>query len=109
LSTTRSKARSKAVEGRTLCWNDFIEVNFTDADLSGADLRASIFRRVAFVRANLRNADLRRSGFEACDLTDAAMSGAKLTREQAGRIRLSDEQRKVIDWQDSDGEEPPGG
>jgi BTB/POZ domain-containing protein KCTD9 len=93
----------------TLCWNDFIEVNFTDADLSGADLRASIFRRVAFVRANLRNADLRRSSFEACDFSDADMAGAKLTRKQGEGNQLSDEQRKAIDWQESDGDEPPGG
>jgi uncharacterized protein YjbI with pentapeptide repeats len=93
----------------TLCWNDFIEVNFTDADLSESDLRASIFRRVAFVRTNLRNADLRRSSFEACDFTDADMAGAKLTRKQGERIHLSDKQRQVIDWQESAGEEPPGG
>ncbi len=93
----------------TLCWNDFIEVNFTDTDLSGADLRASIYRRVAFVRTNLRNADLRRSTFEECDFTAAEMAGAKLTRKQGERILLSDEQRQVIDWQASDGEEPPGG
>jgi hypothetical protein len=93
----------------TLCWNDFIEVNFTDADLSGCDLRASIFRRVAFVRARLRNADLRRSRFEACDFTAADVAGAKLTGKQGEGIRLSDEQRKMIDWQDSEGDEPPGG
>lgn len=93
----------------TLCWNDFNEVNFTDADLSGCDLRASIFSEVDFVRANMQNADLRRSNFEACDFTDADMRGAKLTREQGEGIRLSDEQRKVIDWQESDGEAPLGG
>ena len=91
------------------CWNDFIEVNFTDADLSGSDLRASLFRRVAFVRANLRNADLRRSTFETCDFADADMAGAKLTRKQGEGIHLSDEQRRVIDWQESDGDEPLGG
>jgi hypothetical protein len=93
----------------TMCWNDFIEVNFTDADLSGADLRASNFRRVAFVRTNLRNADLRRSNFEACDFTDADMRGAKLTRKQAEQILLSDKQQQTIDWQESEGDEPPGG
>jgi len=93
----------------TMCWNDFIEVDFTDTDLSGADLRASIFRRVVFVRATLRNADLRRSSFPECDFTGADMTGAKLTLKQGERIQLSEEQRKVIDWQDSDGEEPPGG
>jgi hypothetical protein len=93
----------------TLCWNDFNEVDFTDADLSGCDLRASIFREVNFVRTNLRNADLRRSGFVACDFTDADMRGAKLTREQGEQIHLSDQQQNVIDWQESHGDEPPGG
>ncbi len=93
----------------TLCWNDFIEVDFTDADLSGADLRASIFRQVAFVRVNLRNADLRHSTLKECDFTDADMAGAKLTRKRGESIHLSDEQRKVIDWQESDGDEPLGG
>jgi BTB/POZ domain-containing protein KCTD9 len=93
----------------TLCWNDFNEVNFTDADLSGCDLRASIFSEVDFVRTNLRNADLRRSSFEACDFTDADMRGAKLTREQAEEILLSDQQQQVIDWQENEGKEPPGG
>ncbi|MFO0824995.1 MAG: pentapeptide repeat-containing protein [Gemmataceae bacterium] len=93
----------------TLCWNDFIEVNFTEADLSGSDLRAARFTRVMFVSANLQKADLRRSTFKECDFTDTDMAGAKLTREQGKRIELSMEQRKVIDWQQSDGDEPPGG
>jgi hypothetical protein len=93
----------------TLCWNDFDEVDFTDADLSECDLRASIFRQVRFVRTDLRNADLRRSGFEACDFTDADMRGAELTRTQGEQINLSDQQRTVIDWQENDGDVPPGG
>jgi uncharacterized protein YjbI with pentapeptide repeats len=93
----------------TLCWNDFTEVNFTDADLSGCDLRASIFSEVDFVRTNLRNADLRCSNFEACDFTDAEMRGAKLTHKQGEQLDLSAEQRQEIDWQESDGDEPPGG
>jgi BTB/POZ domain-containing protein KCTD9 len=92
-----------------LCWNDFNEVNFADADLSECDLRTSIFRENSFVRANLRNADLRRSRFKDCDFTNADMQGAKLTRMQGEQIHLSDKQQQVIDWQDSDGEEPPGG
>jgi len=93
----------------SLCWNDFNGVDFTDADLSGCDLRASMFREVNFVRTSLRDADLRRSRFEACDFTDADMRGAKLTRKQGEQIILSDQQRNVIDWQESDGEQPPGG
>lgn len=53
----------------TLCWNDFIEVNFTDADLSECDLRASIFKHTplcaqpsempTFACPHSRNATLR--------------------------------------------------
>ncbi|MBI1248264.1 pentapeptide repeat-containing protein [bacterium] len=92
-----------------LCWNDFIEVNFECADLGKCDMRASLFEDVRFVRANLCGADLRQSTFDSCDFTEAAMKGAKLTRKQAEDIRFSDEQRGMIDWQDSEGEEPPGG
>jgi uncharacterized protein YjbI with pentapeptide repeats len=92
-----------------LCWNDFNSVDFTDADLSDCDLRASIFRQNSFVRANLRNADLRHSHFKECDFTDSEMQGAKLTREQGEQIRLSARQQVAIDWQESDGDEPPGG
>lgn len=93
----------------TMCWNDFNSVDFTDADLSDCDLRASIFRNNSFVRANLRNADLRRSHFKECDFTDAEMQGAKLTRKQGEQIRLSEQQHQVIGWQESDGDQPPGG
>jgi BTB/POZ domain-containing protein KCTD9 len=93
----------------TLCWNDFDEVNFTDAELSRSDLRASNFTATAFVRANLRDADLRHASFEECDFTEADMLGAKLTYEQAENIRLSAKQREAIDWQNSDGDDPPGG
>jgi uncharacterized protein YjbI with pentapeptide repeats len=61
------------------------------------------------MRTNLRDADLRRSTFGACDFTGADMRGTKLTRDQGEQIILSDEQQQVIDWQESDGEEPPGG
>ena len=92
-----------------LCWNDFNDVNFEDADLSGSDLRASVFNHVRFVRTNLQGADLRLASFEVCDFTDADMRGAKLTHQRAASLRLSALQRKVIDWQESDGDEPPGG
>ena len=32
----------------TLCWNDFVDVDFTNACLAGADLRASNYERVRF-------------------------------------------------------------
>src|SRR6267378_5141446 len=42
-----------------LCWNDFVDVDFTDATLADSDIRASLFQRVRFVRTDLRCADLR--------------------------------------------------
>lgn len=93
----------------TLCWNDFIGVDFTDADLSLGDLRSSIFTKSIFIRANLWDSDLRRSTFEDCDFREADMRGARLTHEQGRNIPLSDIQRHEIDWQDSEGDEPPGG
>lgn len=93
----------------TLCWNDFSGVNFSDADLSDCDLRASLFRECSFVRANLRDADLRRSNFKQCDFADANLRGAKLTHKQGEQIHLSEQQKAEVDWQESDGEQPPGG
>ncbi|MBX9580667.1 MAG: pentapeptide repeat-containing protein [Gemmataceae bacterium] len=101
--------RNTDLSESTLCWNDFNGVDFTAADLSGGDLRASVFTDTVFLRANLRDADLRRSTFDGCDFTDADLHGAKLTHAQGHDLVLSAEQRRVIDWQDGEGEEPPGG
>lgn len=92
-----------------LCWNDFINVDFTDAILAQSDLRASLFTSVKFVRTDLRKVDMRQSSFENCDFTDALMTGAILTHEQGTTINLSEEQRKQISWTDDAGEEPTGG
>jgi uncharacterized protein YjbI with pentapeptide repeats len=93
----------------TLCWNDFIRVNFSNCDLSRSDLRGAIFQKVNFSEANLSAADMRRSDFSSCDFSHAAFCGTKLTKRQAKRLHLSDEQLQEIEWQDSDGEEPEGG
>lgn len=101
--------RNTDLSESTLCWNDFEQVDFTDADLSGCDLRASVFTEVRFVRANLRSADLRRSSYHDCDFSDADMRGTKLTLELGEEFDLTEKQRHEIDWQESDGDEPPGG
>lgn len=101
--------RNTDLSESTLCWNDFIEVDFTDADLSGSDLRASIFKRTSFVRADLRDADLRHSTFRECNFTGADLCGAKLTRARGQDLVLSGEQKRVIDWQEGEGEQPDGG
>jgi uncharacterized protein YjbI with pentapeptide repeats len=64
---------------------------------------------VLFVRADLSGANLRRATYEKCDFSHAVMLGAKLTRDQADDLSLSEDQRSEIDWQEDDGEEPDGG
>lgn len=93
----------------TLCWCDFIGVDFSQACLAGSDLRASSFDQVRFERCDLRGADLRRSSFAGCDFAECLMTGAKLTRNQADGLALSTQQRAEIAWQDDEGEEPDGG
>lgn len=92
-----------------LCWNDFIDVDFSDAVLARCDLRASSFTRVKFNRADLRGADLRRSSFEDCSFEDAILDRAILTRAQADLLKLNDAQHQVIAFTNDDGPEPDGG
>ena len=51
------------------------------------------------MRTKLQDSDLCRSHFEECNFTDAELQGAKMTREQGKQIRLSNQQQRVIDWQ----------
>lgn len=93
----------------TANWNDFIDVDFSSADLSRCDFRASVFQRVRFIGTCLAGADLRRGSFIGCDFTNADFTGAKLTKQASASLNLSTEQQRVIDWQTDDGAEPAGG
>lgn len=92
-----------------MCWNDFIDVDFTHASLANCDLRASLFENTLFISANLSGADLRQSGFTDCDFTDAKMTSTVLTHEQGAMLELSEEQIIEIAWTEDAGEEPEGG
>lgn len=110
----RSEIRGMSFKGTdlsesTLCWNDFISVDFYECDLSNSDLRAALFEKVNFSGANLNQTDLRRSDFQDCDFSGANLQGTKLTKPQSFRLNLSAEQEAQVDWQISDGEEPDGG
>ncbi|WP_371271260.1 pentapeptide repeat-containing protein [Variovorax sp. OK202] len=93
----------------SLCWNDFVDVNFSQAKLARADLRASDFEHCDFRTSDLREADLRRSLFRRCAFDGAEMAGAVLTHKQGQALLLSDLQRAQISWADTDGPEPSGG
>ena len=92
-----------------LCWNDFVDVDFTDAVLAGSDMRASLFQRVRFVGTDLRRADLRRSTFEDCAFEGALMEGAIVTQMQEAMMGLSKSQIDDVAWSDDEGDEPDGG
>jgi BTB/POZ domain-containing protein KCTD9 len=96
-----------------MCWNDFIDCDFSGANLSGCQMRSSIFRRCKFVGTNLKRADLRGSTIEGCDFTHALLNGARADEFYAGEFelyqRLSEKQRKVMQWSEEPGPEPDGG
>ena len=110
----RSEIRAVSFRGTdlsqsTACWNDFVDVDFDEADLSGVGLRASTFRRVSFRGAALRGADLRQTSFTGCTFADADLADAKISRSLLWFFRLSPAQRRSVDWQLGPGPEPEGG
>lgn len=72
-------------------------------------MRACLFERAQFTEASLVDVDFRYCGFKNCDFTNADLTDAKLTPKVGAALRLSEEQKSVIDWQADEGEEPPGG
>ena len=93
-----------------VCWNDFIDVDFTGAVLANSDLRASLYTNVSFAGADLRGADLRGLALRHCNFEDASMEGARLTDfQRLFTKRFSPDQKAVIRWEWSSGPVPPGG
>jgi len=101
--------RNTDLEESNLCWNDFTDVDFTSANLSRCDMRASLFERVLFDNCELGLADLRRSSFVGCSFKGASMKGTVLAYEQKNDLSLSDVQISEIAWMNDPGEEPAGG
>ena len=101
--------RNTDLSESNLRWNDFMDVDFTEAILARVDFRASNYSRVNFTQADLRGADMRRADFEECVFDGAVMDGAVLTRKQGSRVALSSLQKAAIAWCDEDGPEPSGG
>ena len=91
------------------CWNDFVDCSFRHGDLTGADLRASLFLRCRFDHADLTGSDLRGSELRECTFFGADLSGCRVSREVADQLPFSAEQIASIQWEDDDGEEAPGG
>jgi uncharacterized protein YjbI with pentapeptide repeats len=104
-----AKFRNTDFTESNLCWNDFIDVDFSGALLTRCDMRSSAFNRVRFTNADLSGADLRRSSFNDCDFSGAVMEGTVLTEKQGTDLDWSATQYTQIKWARSDGPEPGGG
>lgn len=92
-----------------LCWNDFIDVNFSSASLQNADVRRSVFERCLFANADLRGADLRGSDFTDCSFAGAQFEGAVAERGADWLKALEPSQRAQLTEANSDGDDPSGG
>jgi uncharacterized protein YjbI with pentapeptide repeats len=87
--------RNTDLSESNLCWNDLVDVDFTDAVLARSDLRCSIFRRVKFNGCDLRGADMR-AMFEACSFGGALLDGAIMGRWHRWKLHLTRAQRRVM-------------
>lgn len=92
-----------------LCWNDFVDCDFSAADLTDSDLRASLFERCRFDGAVLVRADLRLSTFVECRFVDADLTDARLTLSQKNRLPLTPAQQNSVVWKLRAGAHPSGG
>jgi uncharacterized protein YjbI with pentapeptide repeats len=92
-----------------LCWNDFVEVNFSSASLHRADLRRSVFDRCLFIDCDLRGADLRGSDFTDCRFSGARLEAAVVERGAGWLGGLDEAQRAQLTLAASEGDDPLGG
>lgn len=76
--------------GADLTGQDFTDAELTDADLSGADLMGVDFRGATLVDADLSETDLTGGDLRGADLTDADLSGATLTGTDLRDADLTD-------------------
>lgn len=90
--------RNTDLSGSYMQENDWLDCDFTSANLSKCSLIA-LFYNCNFNGADLRGADLRDGGFYNCDFTNAILADACLRPEQAQDLPLSELQRLVINWQ----------
>jgi uncharacterized protein YjbI with pentapeptide repeats len=101
--------RDSDLSETTANWNDFVDVDFSAADISRSDFRACVFERTRFSGAKLAGVDFRHCSFTGCDFAGADLAGAKFTKKTGASLRLSSDQQGTVDWQVDDGEEPEGG
>lgn len=101
--------RDTDLQGSFMCWNDWLDCDFSKANLAQADMRCCQFMYCDFTETDLTTADLRNSDFVHCDFTNAQMSNACLTPDQMQTISLSELQKSMINWKCRKKSEPPYG
>lgn len=82
---------------------DFIDCDFSEVNLTCADLSQARFFGCRFTRAVLIGCELRGATWEYCDFTDANFTGSRMDRALKNVLPLSDTQRRIqVDWRLSD-------
>lgn len=108
-SLERLNVQNTDLSESRMCWNDFVDCDFSHADLTGCDLRASIFKGCTFASATLRRAEMRGATFSRCLFTNSDMASARLTYFQRLTLKLSVEQKANIEWSWRRPAQPGGG
>ena len=110
---TRVDFRNTDLTESRMCWNDFIECDFRGAGLSHCDMRSSVFTRCQFGKATLQGADLRGAWFEECTFRGAEVWGAIADYVNADETdfdsRLTEKQRKAMEWHEDPATSRTGG
>jgi uncharacterized protein YjbI with pentapeptide repeats len=92
-----------------LTHNDFVRCDFTNAVLSGADVRGSVFECCKFVGADLKGVDLRNSEFRRCDFRQCHLAAAFVTVAQYLFLQLDPPERNLVVCKLTKGKLPPEG
>lgn len=83
---TDQKALELIQEERFLEFNNYVESNGGEVDLSNAHLRAYDIRKCNLKKANLSGAYLRASDLRSCDLSEATLVGASMKEAKVSGV-----------------------
>jgi len=90
-----------------LAGSDWIDGDFSEAALIGAEVRDCRLAACRFVGAVLIGCDLRGAALEQCDFAGADLTGARINRELKAVLTLTEAQRDLmVDWWSPEDEGP---
>lgn len=84
------RALSLVQEERFMEFNQLVEANGGNVDLSGAHLRAYDLKKFNLRKANLTNAYMRTSDLRGVDLSEANLTGASIKEAKVSGVAFPD-------------------